>query len=124
MLPEAPGLFTRGWESCRDRATMQTIGRKHRGPGEGPELQGQVVAYQAKGPLGPLRSAAAGLGAQESGEEAEQGVGCEGRRLAHGSVSPACLPNCTSPQGWQNQAAGRKRKDGTAPQGQQWGVVF
>lgn len=96
----------------------------HRGPGKGQNSRGRW--WQRLKQRGSEAPEIGSCWAGNSGVRREEAsrVGCEGQEAGSRLSVSACLPNWVPTKGWTEQAAGRKRKDGTAPQGQQWVLFF
>lgn len=112
----AEGWCSRPWTLVSQRVgELQGQGqcaghrKETQGPGEGPRAPGAGGGRRLKQGLGAPEIGSCWAGSSRSQErEAEQGGVRGGRRLAHGSVSPACLPNWYQPAGLDRT----KQRDG------------
>ena len=122
---QAPGLLSlRGWESRRDRANTQTIGRNTGGLGKGQNSRGRwwqrLKQRGSEAPeIGSCRP-----GSSRSQERRLSRVGCEGQEAgSRGSISHMPSQLGTNPQGWMEPSSGTEKEGWHCTQGQRCGVL-
>ena len=121
---QAPGLLSlRGWQSHRDRANMQTIGRNTGGLGKGQNSRGRWWQRLKQRSSEAPEIGSCWPGSSRSQERRLSRVGCEGQEAgSRGSIS--CMPSQlgTNPQGWTEPSSGTEREGWHCTQGQRCGV--